>query len=157
MKVDIEQYRGWDILFDTDKETFSCYSNQWDRSESKQSFAATKKFIDDFIKDNNTFKTVWAESKPGAYNSDRKIKIIGIRKDGRLIYEDVKGEKKQLSDYNEKDYILYDKENEKHRIKSNEIQIEIDNLNKQKKLVEAKITGMELSEYKKQFIPLSRG
>ena len=51
MKVQIENYRGWNIEFDTEKESFYCHSEQHDKDENKKSFASTKKWIDDFIKD----------------------------------------------------------------------------------------------------------
>jgi hypothetical protein len=106
--------------------------------------------IDDFIKDNETFKPIWVESKPNAYG-EKRIKIIGIRKDGRFVYEDAKGEKKQLSDYNEKDYILYDEENQKHKIEAAKIDERIEALRVQKKLILENVKGIELTDYKKEF------
>jgi hypothetical protein len=34
MNVEIETYRGWLISFNTEKETFHCHSEQWDREEN---------------------------------------------------------------------------------------------------------------------------
>lgn len=152
MKVQIEIYRGWSISFDTEKEIFYCHSDGYDRDESKKSFAATRRFIDDFIKENETFKPLWIEANPNMYASYKKIKLIGIRKDGRFIYEDGKGDKKQLSDYSEKDYILYNEENDIYRIEAEKLEERIEELREQKKSILAKIKGMELTEYKKQFI-----
>ncbi len=43
MKIEIENYRGWDISFDTEKETFYAISSHFDTDKTKQSFAATPK------------------------------------------------------------------------------------------------------------------
>lgn len=149
MKVKIENYRGWSISFDTDRETFYCHSDQWDRDENKKSYAATKKWIDDFIKENETFKPVWVEAKPGSYLSGKRIKLIGIRKDGRFIYEDENGEKRQLSDYNEKDYILHNPENDKYRELAEKISEEMEQLRLKRVGVLKNIVGTELTDYKK--------
>ena len=151
MKVQIENYRGWNIEFDTEKESFYCHSEQHDKDENKKSFASTKKWIDDFIKENEVFKPIWVETKPKAYG-EIKIKLIGIRKDGRFIYEDAKGEKKQLSDYDEKDYILYDESNEQYKEEAEILYNEMEALRFKRNLVLDKITGIELTEYKKQLL-----
>ncbi len=151
MQIQIDQYRGWSISFDTEKETFYCHSDQWDKDMNKNSFSSVKKWIDDFIKDNEVFKPVWIVAIPTSYFfSKGKVKLIGIRKDGRFIYENDKGEKKQLSEYKEKDFILYDEANEKYTINANEIQRQIESLELQKKEVLKNVTGVSLVEYKKQ-------
>ena len=111
MRVEIENYRGWDISFDTERETFYAKSVEYDRGETKRSFASAKQFVDDFIKENLQFKPVWVEKVPSQYNNQNKIKLIGIRKDKRFVYEDADGKKNQLSEYSEKDYILCNEEN----------------------------------------------
>ena len=151
MKVQIEIYRGWSISFDTEKETFYCHSGQHDKDENKKSFASIRKWIDDFIKENEVFKPIWVETKLKAYG-EIKIKLIGIRKDGRFIYEDAKGEKKQLSDYDEKDYILYDESNEQYKEEAEILYNEMEALRFKINLVLDKITGIELTEYKKQLL-----
>lgn len=149
MKTEIQIYRGWTISFDTEEETFYCHSEQYDKDYNKKSYSATKKWIDDFIKENEFFKPIWVETKPKAYG-EKKIKIIGIRKDGRFIYEDAKGEKQQLAESSEKDYILYDEENEKHKIEASKIDEQIDALRLQKNAILEKVKGIELVDYKKQ-------
>ena len=152
MKVDIEIYRGWSISFDTEQETFYCHSEQWDKDENKKSYSSTKKWIDDFIKENETFKPIWIETKPSIYNSDQRIKLIGIRKDGRFFYENEKGEKKQLSDYNEKDYILYNPENDKYREEAKVVDAQLEELRLKRNAILKKVAGIELTEYKKQIL-----
>ncbi len=151
MKADIEIYRGWQISFDTENENFYCHSDQYDYQQTKNSFSASKKFIDEFIKDNVKFIPVFAEGLPESYRHGEKIKLVGIRKDGRFIYEDAKG-KHQLSEYDEKKYILLEKKNEVHWADIKVLDYEIDILRSKKKLIEEKITGQSLSEFKKQFI-----
>lgn len=152
MKVEIEIYRGWSICFDTEKEAFYCHSEQYDKDENRKSYSSTKKWIDDFIKENETFRPVWIETKPTIYNSDKRIKLIGIRKDGRFIYEDEKGDKKQLSEYNEKDYILYNSENDKYREEAKLLDVELEKLRLKRSAILNKVVGVELTEYKKQIL-----
>lgn len=153
MKIEIENYKGWDISFDTNKEAFYCHSELYDKDQNKTSYSAVKKFIDDFIKDNQKFNPVWIQSKPGSHHGEKKIKLIGIRKDGRFIYENSKGEKKQLSDYNEKDYILYDEKNDKFLSEADALNNKIEEIRLQIKNVLSNVTGVELTEYKKQLTP----
>lgn len=111
MKILIENYRGWEIYFNSDSEEFYTVSNEHDTEKVKKTFASTKKFIDDYLKDNLNFKPFIVESEGSAYSRKRTIKIIGIRKDGAFMYEDDKGEKAQLSKYDEKEYFLVNDEN----------------------------------------------
>lgn len=151
MKVVIEVYRGWSIQFDTEKEKFYCHSESFDKDENKNSFASTRKWIDDFIKENEVFKPIWVEAKPKSY-SNKKIKLIGIRKDGAFMYEDSNGEKKQLSKYDEKDYILYDEANEKHKIEAWKIDEQIEALRLERALILGRVQGVELVDYKRQIL-----
>lgn len=106
--IQIETYRGWEISFDTDNETFCAYSNLHDSEVKKQSFSATKKYIDDFIKSNQTFRPFIAFVPPDKYEGMKKIKVIGVRKDGGIVVEEKNGEKRKLSTYDEGKYILWD-------------------------------------------------
>jgi hypothetical protein len=109
-KILIENYRGFDIMFDTNYEKFQCIITD-ENSKESVSFAAMKKFIDDYKKENQLFKPFWVEPIPGSYKVD-KLKIIGIRKDERFVAEKGNGEKIQISDYELKDYMLIISENE---------------------------------------------
>jgi len=109
-KILIENYRGWEIYFDNDKENFYTSSDDYDREKTKTSYAATKKWIDDFIKENLVFEPIIIEKRD--YRGLEQIKLIGIRKDRRFIYEGKDGKKEQLSEYYEKDYYLPDKSND---------------------------------------------
>lgn len=107
MKAKIETYRGWDIFFDTEEEIFYTHSEENDRQEKKRSYASTKKFIDDFIKENETFKPVNIVQIPSGYSPEMKVKaLVGIRKDRAFVYEH-KGEKRQLGQYDERNYVVY--------------------------------------------------
>ncbi len=152
MKVEIENYRGWSIQFDTEKESFYCHSEQYDSDENKKTYSATKKWIDDFIKENQTFKPVWIEKKPNGYGGYKKIKLIGIRKDGRFVFEDPNGNKRQLSDYEEKDYILYNSENEKYKEEASKIDLELEALRLKRNDVLKNVSGVELVDYKNQIL-----
>jgi hypothetical protein len=115
--VTIETYRGFEIYFNPNSENFSCIPSEENAKESK-SYSACKMHIDQYLKDNQNFKPFVVQLHPKNYrwNGDKKeLKIIGIRKDNRFIYEN-NGEKKQLSEYNEKNYFIVYPENE-HYIK----------------------------------------
>lgn len=114
MRVLIENYRGWDIYFDTEKEEFYTVSNEYDNEQNKRSFASAKKYIDDYIKQNSEFKPFKATSMPTFYDDSKEITIVGIRKDGAFMFEDNKGERQQLSKYSEGDYFLVNEENNVH-------------------------------------------
>ena len=112
MKILIETYRGFKIIFDTDSEKFESDVSEGNAKESK-SFSAVKKYIDEFIKSNYSFTPFWIETNPkilyiGGYKS---VKVVGIRKDGRFVIEE-NGDLQQLSDYNLEKYILKVDENE---------------------------------------------
>lgn len=113
-KVEIDVYRGWTIFFDTDEEMFYCHSDQYDKDQTKKSFAACKTYIDEFIKDNTTFKSFMVEAAPDAYcrKGETKFKIIGKRKDGKFIGENEQGVKVNISVYDYKNYMLSNKDNE---------------------------------------------
>lgn len=113
MKTQVDKYRGWEITFDSEQETFSCYSDQYDREEKKKSFAQVKKFIDEFLMENSAFKPfkimpiydyIWSDNT--AIST-----VVGIRKDGRFIVEDGKRSKFQLSEYDENKYCLFNQNN----------------------------------------------
>jgi hypothetical protein len=95
MNIEITNYRGYSISFNTETETF--LSDIGNDGTEKKSFAATKKAIDDFIKDNQVF--VPFEIMDLYWDGGRLKKIIGIRKDGKFVYEH-NGKKEQLTEYN---------------------------------------------------------
>jgi hypothetical protein len=151
MKIEIENYRGWDISFDTDKETFYAQSDEYDRGETKKSFASAKQYIDDFIKDNMEFKPVWIETPASYCRNHSKIKLIGIRKDKRFVYEGKDGRKEQLSDYSEKDYILCNEANDAPYAELEECRKRKALIDEEMKVIEAKIIKVGLAELKAKY------
>jgi len=103
MKVEIEEYRGFIISFNTDAEEFSGVSDRYDTEFSSKSFASAKSKVDEYIKANMDFKPFVVVNKSG-----EKKKIVGIRKDKKFMYEEKNGEKAQFSTHFESDYFLYD-------------------------------------------------
>lgn len=83
MKIVIENYRGWEIYFDTQKETFYAVLSEFDVDKTKQSFAAIKKSIDDYIKENVNFKPF--KAIVGGWGGYTIKEFVGIRKDLRFI------------------------------------------------------------------------
>jgi len=152
MKANIETYRGWEISFDTEYETFHCLSDTYDKECSKKSYSAIKTWIDTFIKENSEFKPFYIESLPSIYNNRKTLKVIGIRKDHRLITEDADGKKDQLSEYNEKDWILINSANDLIWKELSEIALKQKELNQKKNEIESRIIKVTVKEAKRQYI-----
>lgn len=155
MKVTIENYRGFDIYFDTDYEVFQCIVADESAKESK-SYTSVKKFVDDYKKDNQDFKPFWVYPNPDdGYVNKEKLRVIGLRKDGRFIAER-KGERVQISDYDLKRYVLEDIDNERFFVLLNQLSSEIErqrleNIEARKKI----LSGMKLTtlaDYKKTLL-----
>jgi hypothetical protein len=104
MITEVDKYRGWEISFDTESEQFSAYSSIYDNEIKKASYATIKKYIDDFIKDNNHFKPFEVWYKPGSEKGI--LTIIGIRKDMAFVAENKDGKKFQISKYEEDSIII---------------------------------------------------
>ena len=151
-KILIQNYRGFDIEFDSNYEKFQCEVEDGKAKESP-SFSAMKKFIDDFKKTNQDFKPFWVEKNPESYLSGKTMKVIGIRKDGRFVAEDEKGNKEQLSDHNLKDYMLKKSENEEgiqklQELRNKEQQQSFENAQAKKSII-ASLKIVTLEDYKK--------
>ncbi len=149
MITKIEDYRGWEISFNTEKETFYTVSDSYDKQQEKRSYASIKKYIDEFIKDNNEFKPFWIEKAD--YRGIFKVKVIGIRKDNRFIYEDKKGEKQQLSEYNEKDWYLVNENNVPIYDSIKIVKDKITALYDEKKELESKVIKVLVRDIKQDF------
>lgn len=113
-KVFIAEYRGFEIFFDANKETFSYNSDSWDAEKhGKKSFAVVKKEIDEFIKNNSGFQPFlvqcikWADQKPLS-SSEGLALVKGVRKDGVFVLEDGS----LVGKYDEKFTYLVDESNE---------------------------------------------
>jgi hypothetical protein len=152
MRVKIENHRGFEISFDPEDEKFWYLSEKYDTESSSKSFAAIKKAIDDFIKENKEFKPFWIENSLSYLYGDKKLKVVGIRKDGAFIVENERKEKKQLSKHSEGGYILYNEANDKIRLDIAELESKLFELQKEIKEMRLKQVGMPLEEYKKQLI-----
>lgn len=95
MRIWMENYRGWDIYFNTDSERFYAISDEYDKQSSdRKTYSSAKKYVDDFVKDNMDFVPVelLQVGNDGKYESFR---LIGIRKDGHFVREK-EGRKSQL-------------------------------------------------------------
>jgi hypothetical protein len=111
MRISIDFYRGWEISFDTEDEKFLAMSEDYNRQEARGSFAAVKKWVDGFLKENEKFVPfdvhTWGRGRCGP-----TLKVIGLRKDGRPATEDADGKKGQISDYRfGGEYILFNPAN----------------------------------------------
>lgn len=151
-KILIENYRGIDIEFDTDYEKFQCIVTDENEKESK-SFTSVKKYIDDYKKNNQDFKPFYVEPNPfeTTYNK-HNVKVIGLRKDGRFIIEDINGKTTQLSDYDLKNYMIITDENKQtlQELKDLDIQhdIHVKNFNANKKRLISNLKITTLKDFK---------
>jgi len=152
MQVKIEDYRGFEITFDTGQEKFLAISGEHDTYIDKPSFASAKKWVDEFIKENAFFKEFTAIPLPGSYSTKGKFKVIGIRKDGRFVAEDKNGEKYQFSEYSLRDYMVEKESNNELLDKYNSIETDRKNYNliaenSKKELID-KMDIVTLKDYK---------
>jgi len=152
MKSTIETYRGIEIWFDTDLESFQCDID--DERSVKKAYKPLKKFIDDYLKENHDFKPFNVEANPNTYSFRNSIvRITGIRKDGRFITEDKDGKTGQLSEYDEKDLILINTDNKQLWLELEKIKSERERLNEREKEVKAKFKIVTVKEVKPNYLP----
>lgn len=155
MITEVDNYRGFEIRFDTDKETFNCDID--DERSVKKSYGAIKTFIDEYIKENNTFKPFKVIKSPVESYGGSDGTIIGVRKDGRFIIELPSGKKDQVSDYDLSKYWVV-KDGLSEKIKEADpilasIKIakqKYDELCRQKEDFYESIKATTLKDYKKQ-------
>lgn len=148
MKIDIENYRGWEITFDPDKDEFYAYSNSFDQEKVKKGLHNLRDYIDNFIKDNQEFKPFNAMKYPGGHG-DPTIRVIGIRKDNRFVYEVSGGQKKQLPEYNERDYFVPHGDVSHLFEEYEQLDRQEKEIYKRKLAIKDRITSPSLAKYKK--------
>ncbi len=155
-KVFIENYRGFDIEFDTDYAKFQCVLTE-DNSKESPSFPSIKKFIDDYKKDNQDFKPFWIEPNVSemAFKSKR-LKVVGLRKDGRFVAEDENGNKEQISDFDLKYYMVVKEENKPILAELNQLkELEERQRNENKSTLKSIISRLDietLEDFKKKLL-----
>jgi len=153
MKVLIEKYRGFDINFDTNNAKFTCLVDD-ENLKSSTSYPAMKKYIDDYLKDNNTFAPFWIETDPKNGYSYNKYQVIGIAKDKGLITIDAEGNKGKLSKYSESDYVVSDPINDGHINELHKLKKQYDeyryNYGKSRKEILSRMETVNLKDYKNE-------
>lgn len=152
MRTLITDYRGWEVFFDTDKEEFYTVSNEYDKDNTKKSFASTKKFIDDYIKENNEFKPILVQKEESIFSNKVIIKLIGIRKDGKFMYEDKDGKKQQLSSYYESDYFLINPKNDESFGKINKLKLEREKIDSKIKELNKTIIKVDVKQIRENLL-----
>lgn len=152
MRIKIENYRGWNISFDTEAESFFAQSDEYDMRQSKKSFASAKKYVDDFIKENVHFEPVWVERLGSAHKSSGRVKLIGLRKDRRFIYEDSVGNKQQMSEFEERNYIICNEANESIKPAIADCYARIYEIENEIKSLDAKLIKVGLQSLKAKYI-----
>jgi hypothetical protein len=129
MKVKIEEYRGFNILFETESELFECEltATSHDRGSS---LVSVKKQIDDYLK--NSFTPFFVINKRFKEVNYEKAKIIGREKNGWFVVEE-RGTRSVMTPYGHVGYFIY-KEKEGDRLikKIEAINAKINKLNKER-------------------------
>jgi hypothetical protein len=151
MKAKIETYRGVDIYFETNSEKFICEVAD-EMKIDKNSYKSTIDAIDNYFRENKNFKPIKVITNPaemyGGIGSGLYT-IIGIRKDGRFIYEDDKGNKRQLAEHYEKSVILYSPEMDNQLVQIAYLETLVDEANQRLREAKEKVKGITLREYKR--------
>jgi hypothetical protein len=147
-RILIETYRTWDIWFDTNSEKFIAENGLNENEKGKPSLTAARKFVDEFRKANAEFKPFEIVGISRSYRGDQ-LKIIGIRKDGRYVAEDSKGQKQQISEYSEKDYGLPNADNSAALAEISRLENERDRVRELIQAEEQKLVSATLHDFKK--------
>ena len=156
-KILIENYRGFDIEFDTRYEKFQCIITD-DLTKESLSFKSIKSFVDEYMKNNQTFKPFYVLTNPESYrfNNVKRLKVIGVRKDGRLTAENEEGLKVQLGNYDISDFIIEKDKNEPLLLELNKHDADVkkqDEIDREKrKAIISKMDIVTLKDYKKQIL-----
>lgn len=106
MKTKVDDYKGFEIYFDTDSGKFIVEG--CDSQDEKPSYNSAKKFVDDFLKENNMFPEFKLTNHPRKRMWGKKdVTVQGLHGNGNLLaYDEEKQERFQLSTYNWNDYIF---------------------------------------------------
>jgi len=150
MNVLIERYRNVEIEFNPEKELFETVIK--DRSKESKSFSAVKKWVDEYLKENATFEPFFIITKPDSYTGNKKLKVVGIRKDGRFVGEDEKGKLVQISEYDEDRYLLEEPHHNKQFAKIALLEIERDKASELVSAARKEVTGTSLKSVKANYL-----
>jgi hypothetical protein len=154
MKVKIEDYRGFEMNFDIENEVFYCMSSSYDTETTKKSYASLKKWVDDYIKDNQTFTPVRLVKFSSTFQDSDAIILTGYRKDGRFTYSDKDGKLQQLSEYSEQDWFLPNDANTPILEEIIKLDNEINTLVAKKKQLDATLIKVDFKSVKRDYIPV---
>ena len=148
--IPIEKYRGIDIWFDKDNESFQCDID--DERSVKKSFSALKSFIDTWVKDSANFRSFTVEGNPDSSWKKEKCRIVGATKDGRFMALKANGKKEIISKYDENSYMIYNPINDPFTEDlislSKQREAATLDFNAREKEIKSKFTIQTLKEYK---------
>lgn len=153
MKVKLEDYRGFEMNFDIDDEVFYCMSSSSDTETTKKSYAALKKWVDDFIKENAQFKPIRLVRFNTKFKDGGEIVLDGCRKDGRFTFKDKSGKTQQLSEYNETDWFLPNEANAPILKQIDELDNQIRALENKRKELDDSLMKVTFKSVREQYLP----
>lgn len=152
-RVLIEEYRGVEIYFNLESETFyaTIDDSEGNWNKPKKTYTSCKKAIDDYIKENSEFAPFTVIYR--AWNGPlEKRTICGIRKDGRFNYIDAKGMHQQISTYDETKYLIDTPENITIIDEINKVNLEIDVLHEKRAALDKSLIVVNLKDIKAKYI-----
>lgn len=151
VEILIETYRGWEISFHLHNETFSTYSNHYDKEFTKPTLSAVRAQIDAYLKINQKFERIEIMRSSTMFNNNERSFLVGIRKDKNFSIEK-NGKIQQLSAYEEKDWFLVDHRNEPILKEIEEVEAEINKLQEKRRTLEASLFKVTVKDIKKELI-----
>ena len=151
MKFQIEEYKGFEIVYNDDSDRFECSMELNDnvKNSKRGSLADMRKEIDQFIKANSEFKPFWFFTKHWS-DSFKAAYCSGIRTDGKLVAKDKMGSK-QFELYGERDVkkmFVFDPELAEELDKAhNEKAAALKKYEEKLKAIVAKLVPLDVSKY----------
>ena len=87
MKFQIEEYKGFEIVYNDDSDRFECSMELNDnvKNSKRGSLADMRKEIDQFIKANSEFKPFWFLLKSSYGNGFARRYCSAVRTDGKMV------------------------------------------------------------------------
>lgn len=146
MKVEIEDYRGWTIFFDTDAEMFYSVSQDHDVDKKNRTYSAAKSAIDEYLKENQVFKPFKVQRIGYDGFVQHDVTIVGITKGGNYMGQNSEG-RFQISKYDRERYVFPNAANDAVYAEAKKLTEEITALERSRNKVLEKLKIRTLKDY----------
>jgi hypothetical protein len=146
METLIENYKNFDIKFDTKYERFNATSEYHDFTLFEETFSGIKLSIDRHVDKNPRFEEFYANLNDSYYGYS-KVKIVGIVQGRKFLYVDENGKTRRMLIDESDDYFVYNSQNDDYMEQITEIREQIEHLESRIKELDDKMIKMSLSQY----------